>query len=128
MISLDINRFEVKNHFLSLIKWKEGANGEVKELRVYDSAKARWDRIGRSLGFDEGHIESIGDDGRNNYDRVCKVFQEWFDNAGGLPNHRKYPKTWEGLIALLADSALKELSDKLKKTLEAPFSDVRDNL
>ena len=107
------------------MKWKESENGELFELRIYDSAKAKWDRIGRSLGFDEGHIESIGDDARNNYSRVCKVFQEWFENAGGLPNHEKYPKTWKGLIALLADSGLKELSDKLKEALAAPFCEVK---
>ena len=33
--------------------------------------------------------------------------------------------TWEGLVALLADSALKELSEKLKRALVAPFSEVR---
>ena len=107
------------------MKWKESENGEVQELRIYDSAKAKWDRIGRCLGFDEGHIESIGDDGRNNYSRVCKVFQEWFDNACSLPNHMKYPMTWEGLVALLADSTLTELSEKLKRALVAPFSEVR---
>ena len=125
MISPDINHLEVKNHFLSLIKWKESENGEVLELRIYDSAEAKWDRIGRRLGFDEGHIDSISVDGHNNYSRVCSVFREWFENACSLPNHTKYPMTWEGLIALLADSALKELSDKLKRALEAPFSEVR---
>ena len=129
MISSDINRLQVQDHFLSLIKWKESENGEVQELRIYDSAESKWDRIGRCLGFNEGHIESIGDVRHNNYSRVCKVFQEWFENAGGLPNHMKYPKTWEGLIALLVDSALKELSDKLRRALEAPFSDLKgDNL
>ena len=109
---------------MSLIKWKERENGEVQQLRIYDSAKPKWDRIARSLGFEEGHIESIGDDCRNNYARVCKVFQEWSENAGNLPNNKKYPMTWDGLIALLSDSDLQVLSDKLKKALAAPFSNV----
>lgn len=125
MIFSDVKHSDVKNHFLSLIKWKESEDGEVQELRIYDSSKSKWNRIGRCLGFDEGHIESIGDDCCNNYSRVCKVFQEWFENAGGLPNYKKYPKTWEGMIALLIDSALTELSDKLKKALEAPSSTLK---
>ena len=123
-IILDINSITFKDYYLSLIKWKETEDGEVQQLRIYDSAESKWDRIARSLGFEEGHIESIGGDCHKNYARVCKVFQEWSENAGNLPNHNQYPKTWKGLIALLSDSALKDLSDKLEKALAAPFSNL----
>ena len=112
----DFDQFEVKNHHLSLLEWRVGSSGGNK-VRVYDSAAAKWKLIAGNLGLEPGAITSIH---HNNFDdrgRVTAVFRHWFDNANSLPNRKKYPRKWSGLIKLLTDSQLAELAKKLETAL-----------
>ena len=84
--------------------------------------------MAETLGLEPGEIESI----RRNYfsddERVTDVFRHWFDNANNLPNKKIYPKKWSGLIKLLSDSDLGQLSEEVKTALSATSSNVRGTL
>ena len=113
----DFDQFDVKNHHLSLLEWTDGPSGGGGKVRVYNSAAAKWKLIAERLGLEPGVITSIH---RNNYDdhaRVTDVFRHWFDNANSLPNKKKYPRKWSGLIKLLTDSELGELAIELQTAL-----------
>ena len=119
----DIDQFEIKDHFLSSIEWKKsGSSNSAAKLTIYKAAKGKWNKIAQCLGL------SIRQDSHDDYEQVTKVFQEWLDNANQLPNKKKYPKKWSGLIRLLEDSELGQLAEDLRCVLSAPFTDVRGNL
>ena len=84
--------------------------------------------MAESLGLEPGEIESIQRNHYTDYERVTSVFRQWLENATNLPNKKKYPKKWSGLIRLLKDSDLVELSKKVKEVLSAPYSNVRGNI
>ena len=56
------------------------------------------------------------------------MFKVWFENAMGLPNADKYPKSWQGVIDLLKDAELGEVAAKLHTALSSPRNSVRKNL
>ena len=124
----EFDRFEVQSRLVSRLEWKDLTTDELKCVRVYKDAAPKWDQVAQCLGLGPSEIESV----RLNYPtdemRVTTVFSHWFDNANNLPNWRKYPKKWSGLIRLLNDSDLGQLSEKVRKALSASYSDVRDNL
>ena len=59
---------------------------------------------------------------------MTAVFKVWFENAMGLPNADKYPKSWQGVINLLKDAELGEVAAKLHTALSSPRNSVRKNL
>ena len=113
---------------LNLLEYKVSSSSEPVKMKVYDKSKANWRTIAGLLGLGHGDIQGIHR--RSGDDRECveAVFDHWLKNANCLPNKRKYPKKWSGLIRLLNDAELGELAGDLEKSLTAPFSDVRDNL
>lgn len=111
----DFDQFDVKNHHLSLLEWKDGSRSG--KVRVYNSAAAKWELIAERLGLEPGAITSIHRNSYDDHSRVTNVFRHWFDNANSLPNRKKYPKKWSGLIKLLIDSELGELADDLQTAL-----------
>ena len=119
------DQFEVESHFLSCLEWKNQTTDESRSVRVYKDAAPRWDRVALNLGFRPKQIQSIRHEPGDNQ---MKVFGEWFSNANSLPNKKRYPKKWSGLIRLLKDSDLGELSEEVKKALSAPYCDVRGNM
>ena len=124
----DFDRFEVKHHLVSRIEWIDSATGERKCVRVYKKAAWSWKDVAENLGLEPGEIKGIQ---RNNHDddeKMSEVIRHWFDNANNLPNKKKYPKKWSGLIRLLNDSDLGELSKKVEEALSATYSNVRGNL
>lgn len=106
---------KVTNAHLSLMEWIE--NGEEKKVRIYDESSHKWHQIGETLGFDNGVLEGIGQDGHNVRDRVTKVLGIWYENACGLPHSDQYPMTWRGMINILNKSGLKELAKKVHTAL-----------
>ena len=83
---------------------------------------------GKQLGFEWAELDTIKEDSSKGRDRVTTVFGHLFDNANNLPNSHLYPKTWDGLIALLDASGLGDIAEKVREALSAPFSNVRHNL
>lgn len=128
-VSIEFDKFEVKHHQLSLFEWKEASDGDVKGVKIYNKAAAHWKLVAERLGFDPEQIKVIQ---RSNFmddhDCVTAVFREWFANAVKLPNHKKYPKKWSGLVRLLDDSDMGELAKDLQRALSAPFNSARDNM
>ena len=122
----DFDHIEVKNFHLSLLEWSDGSDKGT--IRIYDSAAVNWKTVAQVLGLESGDIVCID---KNQYDersRMTAVFQRWFENANSLPNARRYPKKWSGVIKLLQDSRLGELAENVKKALKAPYNTVRKNL
>ena len=126
LIHSDYDRYEVKNHFISRIEWREGV--ETKMVKVYDEAAYQWQKIGEQLGLEHGQLVSIRRDCHDDRERVTMVLGIWYDNANNLSNSRIYPKTWSGLIALLNSSDLGTLADKLYTALSSPQNSVRGNM
>ena len=113
---------------MSRLEWIDSATGERKCVRVYNKAAWRWRNVAESLGLEPGEIESIRRNHFSDDERVTDVFRHWFDNANNLPNKKIYPKKWSGLVRLLNNSDLGELSGEVKKALSAAYSNVQGNL
>ena len=124
----DFDRFEVKHHFVSRLEWIDSDSGDKKNVRVYNGAAWRWSNVATNLGLGPGEIESIRRNHFSDDERVTDVFRHWFDNANNLPNKKIYPKKWSGLIRLLSDSELGQLSEEVKTALSATSSNVRGTL
>ena len=124
----EFDRYEVKHHFVSRLEWRDSATGEIKCVRVYNTAAWKWSNVATTLGLEPGEIQSIRRNRFSDEERVSDVFHRWFDNANNLPNKKKYPKKWSGLIRLLSDSDLGQLSEEVKTALSAASSNVRGNL
>ena len=124
----DFDRFEVRHHFVSRLEWTDSGTGERKNIRVYKRAASKWRDVAESLGFEPGEVESIRRNHFSDDERVTDVFGRWLENANNLPNKNKYPKKWSGLIRLLSDSELGQLSEEVKTALLATTSNVRGNL
>ena len=119
---------DIEHRFLDLIKW-EDENGRKRELRIYRKIKHKWKQVAACLGFELGEIASIQKNYPfDDYNRVTVVLGEWFDNARGLPNASRYPKSWQGLINLLEDAELGEVAEDLKRALASPWNSMRDYL
>ena len=114
---------------MSRLEWTDSGTGERKDIRVYKKAAAKWRDVADNLGFETGEIDGIG---RSHFFKndecVTDVFGRWLENANNLPNKNKYPKKWSGLIRLLSDSDLGQLSEEVKIALSATTSNVRGNL
>ena len=124
----EFDRFEVKHYFVSRLEWKDSPMDESKCVRVYNKAAWKWNRVADNLGLEPGEIESIRRNHFTDDERVTDVFRHWFDNANNLPNKERYPKKWSGLIRLLKDSDLGQLSEEVKRAVSAPYSSARGNL
>ena len=122
----EYDQIEIESHFLNRIEWEE-VDGRMSEVQIYDSCIHIWPRIAQELGLSVGQVASIRTDGVDEYDRVTKVFGMWLDNANNLPNKHLYPKTWTGLITLLNNVQLGEVSDKVCKALLAHTNSVHGN-
>ena len=112
---LAYDHIEVKNHLLSLMEWNE--SGKIRKVQIYTEAAHRWMEIGQNLGLISGVLESIKRDNHTDRDQLTTVLGEWMNNASKLPNSRRYPKIWSGLIQLLVDSDLADLADRVYKAL-----------
>ena len=118
---------DVEHHFVDLIKW-EDENGVQRELKIYSKIAHKWRQIATRLGFEPGEIESVEENHHRNDSRITAVLRRWFENARSLSNASRYPKSWQGLINLLEDAELGEVSGELKKALSSSLSTVRGNL
>ena len=115
----DFDRFEVKSHLMSRLEWIDSDTGETKNVSVYKKVAWRWSNVATNLGLEPGEIESIRRNHFSDDARVTDVFGRWFDDAKNLPNNKKYPKKWSGLIRLLNDSDLGQLSEEVKTALSS---------
>ena len=125
-VTLDFSGLkEVTSILLDLIRWDKDKN----ELRIYSKTAAHWRTIARKLGLEvetPGYIQNIAMRNFNdNNECVREVFGKWLENAIGLPNAERYPKSWEGLLNLLVDSDIGEVATTLRTALTAADSSVR---
>ena len=124
----DFDQFRLAPTHLCMLEWKSRSSSEPNKVKVCNTAQAKWKIIAGLLGLEYNVIQDINRRSTNDHECVEKVFDRWLKNANSLPNKKKYPKKWTGLIRLLRDSELGELAEDLKKALSAPYSDVRGNL
>lgn len=118
----------IEHHLLDLLEW-EDENGTIKQLKIYDKIAHKWNHITTRLGFELGQIDSIQSIYPfSDYKKITATFRVWFENANGLPNADRYPKSWQGLINLLKDSELSEVATDLHTALSSSRNSVRKNL
>jgi hypothetical protein len=113
---------------VSRLEWIDSATGKRKNIRVYKKVGWKWRAVAESLGLDPGEIEGIRQNRSSDDERVTDVFARWFGDAKNLPNSTIYPKKWSGLIRLLNESELGQLSEDVKTALSAGVNNVRGNL
>lgn len=107
------------------MNWEDESR-TIRSFKLYDKIAHKWNRIATRLGFELGEINSIESNyPHSDYKRVTAVFEVWFENAIGLPNADKYPKSWHGLINLLQDAELGEVATELYTALSSPRNSVR---
>ena len=119
---------DVEHQYLDLLKWQQHELSCVNQLKLYSRVSHKWELIATRLGFEPGNIDSLRRNNHDDYERVIAVFHRWFDDAKNLPNARKYPLSWQGLINLLEEAELGEVAKKLHAALSSPQSSVRQNL
>jgi hypothetical protein len=113
---------------MSRLEWIDSNTGERKSVSINKKAAWKWKNVAENLGLEPGEIESIRRNRYSDDERVTDVFGRWFDDAKNLPNNKKYPKKWSGLIRLLNESELGQLSEEVKTALSATSNNVRGNL
>ena len=113
---------------MSRLEWTDSSTDKRKNVSIYKKAAWKWSNVATNLGLEPGEIESIRRNRYSDDERVTDVFGRWFDDAKNLPNSKKYPKKWSGLIRLLNDSELGQLSEEVKIALSATTSNVRGTL
>ena len=112
-------RPEVTNYLLDEMKW-ETASGRQKTISIYQEAAHKWKKLATKLGLGEGEIDGIESEKRGKaIDCVRSVFGRWLENAQRMKHCDKYPKSWEGLMALLGDSELAELAKEVEEALKS---------
>ena len=122
---------EVEHHLLDLIEWKSSRKGKIKTVKVYLSSAKHWKAIACRLGIEKERIKDIErqGNGQSQIDyHIQSVLHIWLDNAVNLPNAKKYPKTWKGLITLLKDSNCGEVASKLSVALQSQYSNIRNTI
>ena len=118
---------KVVHRFLDQFKWRN-PEGNIVKVTIYEDSATKWDKIASTLGIKRTRIDSIESDKPNTISRVKAVFGKWLDDARGLPNGDKYPRSWPGLVKLLEESGLSELAGELDTALRSPHNEVRGNL
>ena len=63
--------------------------------------------------------------GRGMIDCMRDVFGKWMENCDALPNHKRYPLTWDGLCRILKDSDSVMVMKQLREALDAEQSTLR---
>ena len=100
---------------LGFIKTKD----KKRNFRLTEEVGEKWQRIATTLGIANSKVSIIGSmPHADDTQRVTKVFQEWVDNASGLPNSKDYPHSWAGLRELLEDSGLAGVADRFFDVLK----------
>ena len=97
------------------------------EFKIYSKIGHKWKEIATRLGLELGQISAIEHDRREMASCITGVLQRWFEHAGQLPNAKDYPKSWRGLINLLDDVQLGEVTKDLKRALTSQTNSVRGN-
>ena len=103
---------KVKARYLELIKWYE-ADGKLNRFYLKDKIANEWRVFGRLLGIEESQLSGIATQYHNDINECCRVvLTKWMENPPC-----DYPSTWGGLIDLLEDSRLVQVTTELKDVL-----------
>ena len=95
-----------------LIKYTS-SDGQVKYYRLIDRIQEHWRDIGILMGIEPSVLNNVSSIWKGNLREQCReVLQTW--NKQGS---EKYPVTWSGMLGLLEDLQLKEISRELQEAL-----------
>lgn len=95
-----------------LIKYTS-SDGQVKDYRLIDKIQKHWRDLGILVGIEPSVLDDFESTYRGSLKEQCrKVLQTWLEQ--GL---EKYPVTWSGILELLEDVPLKEISRELQEAL-----------
>ena len=97
---------------LTIIKWRND-EGNVDRFNVISSVAYKWRDVGKILGIGYGPLEAISMKHQKDPEPCCDdVFKKWLEDGS---DH--YPITWGGLVELLEDAGLPQVSNDLKIAL-----------
>ena len=100
---------------LSHLKYEK--DGDIKKISIIKDASHKWEDITQQLApKDPNLIKKLADKYRDNHEECLRaVLVEYFLNK--KPEH--YDNDWDGLLELLEDVSLNELTAEIKDALEA---------
>ena len=97
---------------LTIIKWKND-KGNIERFSVISSVSHKWHKIGTLLGIEPGPLKTVFLRNLKDPEQCCnEVFKKWLEDGS---NH--YCITWDGLVELLKDAGLPQVSNDLKIAL-----------
>lgn len=95
-----------------LIKYT-GSDGKLKDYRLIDKIQGHWRDIGILMRIEPSLLDNFKSIWGGNLKEQCReVFQKWFEQGS-----EQYPVTWSGMLRLLEDVQLKEISRELQEVL-----------
>jgi len=95
-----------------LIKYTSN-DGQLKYFRLIDRIQEHWRDIGILIGIEPTVLNNFSSIWKGNLREQCReVLQTWHKQGS-----EKYPVTWSGMLGLLEDLQLKEISRELQEAL-----------
>ena len=99
---------------IQLVKYPD-SNGQLKEFHLLEKVQGKWKDIGTLMRIENATLNKFAHRHQSDLKEQCRdVFQMWLE--GGSRSER-YPVTWSGLLEVLEDVQLKEISRELEKAL-----------
>ena len=97
---------------MHLIKYAS-SDGQIKEFRLLRNVQRHWEAIGILLGIHLHTLRGFELKRDNDLEKQCQdVLQTWLERGS-----EKYPVSWSGMLKVLEDVELKEISRKLQEAL-----------
>ena len=89
------------------------SDGQVKHYRLINRIQEHWRDIGILMGIEPSVLNNYSSIWKGNLREQCReVLQTWHKQGS-----EKYPVTWSGMLRLLEDLELKEISRELQEAL-----------
>ena len=97
---------------IQLVKYT-GSDGQPKEFRLLENIQGKWKDIGTLMRIENATLNNFEHKHRGESKEQCRdVLQTWREQGS-----EKYPVTWSGLLEVLKDVQLKEVSRELEEVL-----------
>ena len=88
------------------------SDGQQKHFRLIDNIQEHWREIGILMGIELPVLNDFEFNCRNLKEQCRKVLETWLTQGS-----ENYPVTWNGMLNVLKDVKLGEISCQLEKVL-----------
>jgi len=97
---------------MHLLKYRD-RDGRLKDFRLLEKIQVHWKDMGILMGIENATLEKFEHKWRGDLKEQCRdVFQTWLTHGS-----EKYSVKWSGILELLEDVRLREISYQLEEVL-----------